>query len=302
MSPEIPDLSHPSRSATSRLSLGQLEAIVAVADHESITAAADEMGISQPSLSRRIRVMEESLGVALIRPVGRGVALTDAGRNAVTAARRVLAEVAAIGSMSASAQTLAIGSLRVTGLPSLLSALAPDLIGPFHLAYPGVDVTMFAEQDATGVLDALRLGRADIAIGVTDEVPDDVVAVSLPSQRFVAVVAEPSVNALDAETLGRTTLVTLPVSTSMRTIADDVYRRFGVHPPRVMTTTQRDGLVRLAVAVGGVTFVPEAMGETSVALGGRCIPLGDTVSRPVGLLYRQDALRNPALRALLDLV
>lgn len=290
------------RSWSSQLSLGQLEAIVAVCDHESVTAAADELGISQPSLSRRIHAMEDALGVALIRPAGRGVSLTDAGRETAIAARRVLAEVSAIGALSASARTLSSGSLRVTGLPSLLTAIAPEIVGPFHRTYPGVDVSVFAGEDVPAVLEALRLGRADIAICATDGIPSDVITVELPPQRFVAVVSETTSSILDSGMLERSTLVTLPVGTSMRAMADEVYRQAGLTAPRVVTTTQRDGLVRLALAVGGITFVPEVMGAAATALGGRCLPLPHLVSRSVGLVYRPDAARNPALRALLDLI
>ncbi len=283
----------------SRLSLGQLEALVAVADHASVTAAADELGVSQPSLSRRLRGLEEALGVAILRPAGRGVALTPAGAEAVAAARRALAEVAVVDALSESVRTLAAGSLRITGLPSLVSSLAPDFVAPFHREHPGVAISMATEEDTASVVEALRSGRADLALCVLEGVPSDLRSIELPPQRFVAVAHADAVDS-DLDALLRTsTLVTLPAGTSMRSMADQVYRRRGVAPPRVMTTTQRDSLVRLALSVGGITIVPDVFGSLAHALGGGCLELDDQPTRPVGVLHTVEARRNPALDAAL---
>lgn len=284
----------------SRPSLGQMEALVALADHASVTAAADELGVSQPSLTRRLQGLEQALGVALLRPSGRGVELTHAGVVAAAAARRALTEVSVIDALAESVRTLAAGSLRLTGLPSLISSLAPDLVGPFHLAHPGVTLSMTTEEDPAAVVASLREGRADLALCALDGVPGDLVAVELPSQRFIAVAPDAVGDRPLRELLADSTLVTLPTGTSMRATTEEVCRRLGARPARVVTTTQRDGLVRLALAVGGVTVVPDAFAELAVALGGRCIALDDQPARPIGLLHTADALRNPAVAGLLQ--
>lgn len=284
----------------SRPSLGQMEALVAVSDHASVTAAADELGVSQPSLTRRLQGLEQALGVALLRPSGRGVELTEAGALAASAARRALTEVSVIDALAESVRTLTAGSLRLTGLPSLISSLAPDLVGPFHLAHPGVTLSLATEEDPAAVVASLREARADLALCALDGVPSDLVAVELPSQRFIAVAPDAVGDRPLRELLADSTLVTLPTGTSMRATTEEVCRRLGARPARVVTTTQRDGLVRLALAVGGVTVVPDAFAELAVALGGRCIALDDQPARPIGLLHTADALRNPAVAGLLQ--
>jgi len=284
-----------------RPSIGQLEALVAVADHRSVTAAADELGLSQPSLTRRLQALEETLCIALLRPAGRGVELTPAGLEAVAAARRALTEVSVIDALSESVRTLATGSLRLTGLPSLVSTIAPTFVAPFHREHPGVSISMTTEEDAASVVEALRTGRADLALCVLDSVPSDLVSIELSSQRFIAVVHRDMAHRGLSELLNSATLVTLPTGTSMRTMAEQVYRDLGSSPARVLTTTQRDSLVALALDVRGITIVPDAFTGLAAALGGRCIELGSQRSRPVGVLHTEDALRNPALRTLLDL-
>lgn len=283
-----------------RLSFAQLEALVAVAEHTSVTTAADVLGISQPSLSRRLQGLEDALGIALLRPVGRGIQLTSAGAEAAATARRALAEASVIEALSESVRTLAAGCLRLTGLPSLVSSFASEVIAPFHLAHPGVNVSMTTEEDASAVVEALRAGRADLALSVPEGAPSDLVAIELPAQRFTVVAHRDLAAHTLPELLKTATLVTLPTDTSMRTMAEQVYRRHHASPAQVLQTTQRDSLVRLALDVHGITIVPEAFEKLAVALGGRCLSLEEQPTRRVGILHTADAVKNPALSLVLE--
>src|SRR5699024_8561794 len=109
--------------------------------------------------------------------------------------------MSSIEAMVASARELATGSLRVTGLPSLVSTV----------------------QDRDELLEAIRVGRADAAAGVIDRVPDDLAAMPLPSQEFAAVLpsagpdsARHPDRSLTARDLSERTLVTLPPGASIR--------------------------------------------------------------------------------------
>jgi DNA-binding transcriptional LysR family regulator len=73
--------------------LRHLRCLVAIADAGGFTAAAAELGVSQPSVSRTLAALEAALGARLLRRTSREVVLTPAGERAVTRARRVLAEV-----------------------------------------------------------------------------------------------------------------------------------------------------------------------------------------------------------------
>lgn len=288
--------------------LAQLEALIAIVDHGSFTAAAEALRISQPSLSRRIRSLEDSLGARLFLPVGRGMELTGTGRSIVASGRRVLGEMSSLRAMAASARELETGRLRLTGLPSLVSTVLTDLVGSFHREHPGVRIEIFTVEDAEQLIEAIRVGRADAAAGVIGQVPDDLAALPLPSQEFAAVLPDAAGSApaeatacLSAQHLEERTLVTLPPGTSIRRLTDSVYRSFGREPARIITTTQRDSLVPLSVAVEGITVVPDVLARTAPALGGRGLSLHAPVQRPIGIIHRHDELQSPALRRFLAL-
>ncbi|WP_427788366.1 LysR family transcriptional regulator [Bifidobacterium catenulatum subsp. kashiwanohense] len=72
------------------MDFGQLRQLVAIADEETMSAAADVLRMPQPTLSRSIRRLEDDFGFALFDRVGRKVTLNDAGRTAVEWARQLL--------------------------------------------------------------------------------------------------------------------------------------------------------------------------------------------------------------------
>src|SRR6478752_3642496 len=75
------------------LSLHQLTCFLATYEHGSLTAAAEELGYAQPSVSEQIKTLEKSLGVQLFRRVGRGVVPTTVADTLRPYAERVLASV-----------------------------------------------------------------------------------------------------------------------------------------------------------------------------------------------------------------
>ena len=288
-------------------SLAQLEALIAVTDHGSHTAAADVLRISQPSLSRRIRSLEGTLGARLLVPVGRRMELTETGRGVVAAGRRALSEMGSIQALVGASRALTSGSLRVGGLPSLVATELPAHLGRFHLAHPGVRIEVSTVEDAEELVEAVRVGRLDAAVGVIDRVPADLAAIPLPAQEFAAVLpASARPDAADAPLtradIRERTVVSLPRGTSMRQLADEALRGLDASPAHRITSTQRDSLVPFAVAVQGLTIVPAALARTAPAYGGRVVPLPAPVRRAIGIVHRRDALPNPALQGFLTLM
>lgn len=287
-------------------SIPQLEAMIAVVDEGTFTEAAHALRIAQPSLSRRIHTLEESLGVELFAPAGRGMALTETGRSVAGAARRILDELQELAASVASERALLTGSLRITGLPSLLATRVPGLVGAFHRENPGVKIDVFSADDTDRWVEAVRTGRADIAIGVDQRVPPDLAVIPLRAQEFVAVRPRDGSTEEDGEldraTLCARTLITLPRGTSIRAITDAVYADHDVQPRRVMTTSQRDSLIRLALATDGVTIVPADLARVAGLQDGSVVTLSTTVQRPIGAFYRPGRLRTSALESFIALV
>lgn len=106
------------------LEFGDLQAYVAVAERLSVRAAADQLFISQPALSRRMDKLGAVLDVRLSERTSRGVAVTAAGRQFLEHARAAIAEMQwALGSLSAVAaqrsSMLTVACVGVAAVPAL---------------------------------------------------------------------------------------------------------------------------------------------------------------------------------------
>lgn len=145
------------------MELRQLEMFIGIADAGAYSRAAMRLSISQPILSRRVKALEQELGVALFHRTGRGVLLTEAGtllaqyaRGIVESTRDAVSAVKASGSVP--------GGPVVIGMPASISAvLSVPLIQAFRRAVPGISLK-FMEGYSGHVLEWLSNGLTDISI------------------------------------------------------------------------------------------------------------------------------------------
>jgi DNA-binding transcriptional LysR family regulator len=151
--------------AINAITLRQLQYFVAVAEDEHFTRASERLLIAQPSLSRQIRDLEETLGVSLFVRGSRGVYLTDAGRDLFVHVRQILAMLErAFDSVRETAQG-GRGSLRLGyyGPTFFNNPVTHSALEHFRAEWPDIEVVgleLFTGQ----MVDALRAGRIDVAI------------------------------------------------------------------------------------------------------------------------------------------
>jgi DNA-binding transcriptional LysR family regulator len=136
--------------------LRDLRYFIAVAEELHFTRAAELLHISQPSLSKQIRVLERDLGFPLLRRDRRSVALTDAGEALLPRARELLADWDRAQSDAAQRARAAAALLRVGFQTSVAGALYRLAVSCFTNAHPGwsVELRLHPWSDPTaGLLD-----------------------------------------------------------------------------------------------------------------------------------------------------
>ncbi len=114
-----------------------LRYLIAVAEHGSFTRAAEELGISQPTLSQQVKQLERTVGAQLLDRTGRAVRLTDAGTTYVHYARGALRDMAA-AERAVTEADLSRGHLRLALTPTFTAYLVGPLIAELHAAHPGI--------------------------------------------------------------------------------------------------------------------------------------------------------------------
>jgi DNA-binding transcriptional LysR family regulator len=152
------------------LTLQQLEAFEKVAASGSFRAAAQALFVSQPALSRTVRIAEETLGTRLFDRDTRHVELTPSGQELLPIARRILQEFDSAFSDLSQFLDGRRGHVTVASLPSVGVAILPRAVAMLRRQLPDVGFTL-EEAPAAPLLKLVEQGQVDF--GITVEPPDD---------------------------------------------------------------------------------------------------------------------------------
>lgn len=146
------------------INLREIRYVVAVAEHGSITLAADKVGISQPAISAAIRNVEAQIGYQLfVRKAAHAASLTPAGREFVLYARHLLNEVRDFEMFSNGLGSDVSGQLNVGCYFLPAPYLMPEILRVLGARHRGISVTLH-ENDLKGVASDLKRGVTDIAV------------------------------------------------------------------------------------------------------------------------------------------
>jgi DNA-binding transcriptional LysR family regulator len=238
------------------VTLQQLAALVHISRSGSFQGAADRLGITQPSVSARIRDLERALGQPIFDRSGQTARLNGGGRKALQYAEKILSLstdlTEAVGSSSSFVGTVKLGSSHTFAMTSLAELLRR--IGELH---PGVEFEL--DVDITNRLnEKLQASELDMAF-VTEQVAGPNVRIEPFAPLSMVWVASPRL-ALPPS-LAPARLVEFPVLTtsSPSPLAESVYRWFkrgGVIPNRVHRCTSVSILVDMVIAGLGVSLLP----------------------------------------------
>lgn len=121
--------------------LRQLQLLEAIVRLGSFTRAAEELFLTQPTVSMQIKKLSETLGTPLFHHVGRTVEPTDAGREVYAACRDILNSLANLETKLADLQGLKRGRLRL-GVITTATYVAPEILGAFCQRHTGIDVSL----------------------------------------------------------------------------------------------------------------------------------------------------------------
>ena len=144
----------------------QLEYIVAVDTYRHFAIAAGHCFVTQPTLSMQVHKLEEELGLKIFDRSKQPVIPTEAGREIIDQARRILGEKQVIGEIVQTKKGILTGELRVGIIPTLAPYLLPLFVQSFTSRYPQVKLVV-NELVTDLVVSRLREGRIDAGILVT---------------------------------------------------------------------------------------------------------------------------------------
>src|SRR3954464_12818940 len=145
------------------VTLNQLSSFLAVAREGSVSAAAEKLFVTQPSISAAVSALSRELGVDLTERVGRGVGLTAAGLAFRPYAADVLGLIEQGRQSAREAADFSMRSLRLVAVATAAEFVVPSLLRSFASAYPEINLTLEVANRAS-VFERVLEHEADVAI------------------------------------------------------------------------------------------------------------------------------------------
>ncbi|MFI6642251.1 LysR family transcriptional regulator [Streptomyces sp. NPDC050504] len=285
-----------------------LRVLRAVAATGSFSAAARELGCTQPAVSQQMKALETSAGTPLLIRTGREMRLTQAGEALVRHAAGILAGLTAAEEEVAAIAGLRAGRVRLVSFPSGSSTLVPSALAALRAAHPGTRVSLVDAEPPRSV-EMLREGDCDIALafrygttGAEREDWADLVVRPLLDDRLVGLVPEGH-RLAGAGTVGIAELADEPWIAGCprcRRQLVEVCEESGFTPRIDFATDDYPAVMGLVGAGLGVAVLPELAIETMRPKGVSTVAVEPAVVRGIVALTLPDLAQVPAVAATLD--
>jgi len=260
-----------------------LQVFVAAAELENFSAAAQELHLSQPAITQRIRSLEKQLGVKLFERQGRRVHLSEAGAYLLPLAKDLLRRSKRTEEMMQSLRGEVVGHLVIGCSTTTGKYLLPPLMARFCDRYPGVQATVRVGS-RNRVLELLTTGEVHLAftsaltprreIRYRQFIQDQVVLIAPSNHPWIQKEAIEPVELLQERLILRE-----PGSGTYQAMEAALARHdISVDELHTVITVGNSEAIILAVEEGiGVGFVPKLAAQRCMRLGNiSIIPIADT--------------------------
>lgn len=145
------------------MDIQSIQAFLSVSETGSFSRAADALFLTQPAISKRIRSLEQSLGVALFDRIGKSVRLTEAGHALIPSCRRIIAEIAEGERIISNLRTTTSGVLSIATSHHIGLHRLPPVLRDYSKHYPEVELKL-GFMDSEEACQQILNGETELAI------------------------------------------------------------------------------------------------------------------------------------------
>lgn len=279
----------------------QLKTLIHVAELGSLSKASDRLHIAQPALSRQIRMLEKELGAYLFERHGRGMVITDVGREVLAHATRIMEEMESIRSSVVGGRTNFRGTVVIGTTPTVAEIITVPLVRKIRDAQPNLAVR-FSSAYSGYLLDWLQRGELELAITYDPQPLHTLRIVPVMMENLLLVGPPESGLRLDTPvrfaSLAEHELVVPSARHGLRVILDNCAREVGVKLTSSVEADSFGAMIDLVRNGFGLTALPLASIWNQVENGSLCAaPLVDPVPmRKLVQVFPADRRVAPAAR------
>lgn len=275
------------------MDIRHLEYFSEVAKHLSFTKAATTLHVSQPSISKAIKSIEDELGVPLFYRSSKQLELTDAGKAVLVNAKNVLVAFRNLSSELSDVMELKKGEIRI-GIPPIVGAsFFSKLISQFKEQYPSVEITL-TEVGTKVIKQGVEEGSLDI--GLICNVPvqsDSFEIIKLSTDPLMLIVHRDhplaAKSVLQVSDLENEAFIIYRRDFSLYDRIVEECNKHGFYPNVVCESSQRDFMVELVEAKLGVALLPSKICEQIHKSEIKALPLLDSnLYLELGMIWKKN--------------
>ncbi|RKP49415.1 LysR family transcriptional regulator [Trinickia fusca] len=285
------------------MELRALRYFVEVVRQQSFTQAAERLFVTQPTISKMVKALEEEIGAPLLLRDGRQMELTDEGRIVYQRGQDVLAVYAQLQAELDDVGTLGRGALTI-GIPPMGGSLFTPAIAEFRRRYPKIELKLF-EQGSRGIEAALAAGELELG-GVllpVDAQVYDVLPMSLQPLWLVARQGSrwDGERQVRLDDLAMEPFVFYGESLALNDVVTRACRDSGFSPTIVARSSHWDFMAALVHAGVGIALLPAPYCRRLDPAHFTCRPIVEPEIRwEMAIAWRRNAYLSHAARAWLE--
>jgi len=251
------------------ITVTQLTAFLAVVRGGSVTAAADELIVTQPSVSAAIAALSRELGSELFERAGRGIRPTDAGVAFAPYAEDVMGLLEQGRRAAREAAAVAASKLKIAAVTTAAESFVPPLMRAFAQEHPGLELALDV-GNRQRVLERVLAHAADVAITGRPPVDDRLVAMPIMDNQIICITsAEDELvgqRPIAASALSERAWLLREQGSGTRALVEQYLAERDLTP--VTLTLGSNGAIKQAARVGlGVSLVSRAAVQAELAAG-----------------------------------
>lgn len=284
----------------------QLNAFLTIGKLQSFTAAANDLGYAQSTITTQIKLLEQELGVKLFERIGKHVTLTHEGKKLLPYAKQMIKLSDDIKNVVFNEEKPS-GTLTIGAAESLCVIRLPEILKEYRKLYPDVEVSLkfgscadFRQYLKDNIIDvAFSLGRKIDSEDFISEVEfdEEMLLLAYPGNHLI------NKEEIYPEDLENEPLILTETGCSYRAAFENILQENGVKINLVLETGSVQAIKQFTMSGLGITLLPKVAVKDALATG-KLIPLnwcGPEFGIISQVIYHKDKWKSKALEAFLEL-
>jgi len=282
----------------------QLEYFAAICEEMHFTRAAEKLGMSQPTLSHQIKMLEDELAVPLFDRIGKKIAITEAGKILLNECKVIFSSLEKVQVQIMELQKVARGTLSIGALPGELTQLVSSVLLDFHQIYPEIQIKIVNVDD---IAERVIQNQIDLAITILPFEDERLRKIPLYKEDiYLAVSTSHPLAARESihfDEISKYPVILFPQSHKCRQIINLHSSTCGISIEPIIETTAIETIISLVKAGVGVSALSRTYLNMYNDDSLKAVKIvNPTLSREIGLIFHKDKYLSQVTRKFMDLL